>query len=301
MVAESKWWSGWVVGGGEWARRESRRTIDAVPAPTRHAVVSLIALASLLGIGFGAFASPASAHPIPPGFNPFAPSPVKATIDSYEPDSAKDTFDLKTYGAIAHHWLQVKRGHEVIVHGYQDEPFMRIDAEGKTYDNLKSPTLYINQDAGGSGSIPPTADAGAAPDWKMDATGGGTVSWHDHRTHWMVPEPPTTAKGSDVIQDWQLNLTVDGSPVTVKGALHLDPAISWSDYQIKVGGTTATEQGTSKLPYAVAAAIALVVVALVVRTRRSGRRRAAPAMPSARSGDPRERTAAERRKQVQKG
>ena len=78
----------------------------------------------------------------------------------------------------------------------------------------------------GTDAGPAGVDPDSPPDWTTVGT-DGTVSWHDHRTHWMGGDPP--ALGPDgLIQEWSLPLTVDGAEVTVNGTLSfVDDVFPW--------------------------------------------------------------------------
>ena len=106
---------------------------------------------------------------------------------------------------------------EVVILGYQHEPYLRLDSEG-VWRNTSSPATYLNEDRYAAVVLPPQADAGAAPTWEH-LSSGDTVSWHDHRSHWMSPEPPPIVQGEPdlehVVYEDQIALVVDGREVTI--------------------------------------------------------------------------------------
>ena len=55
-------------------------------------------------------------------------------------------------------------------------------------ENQRSPATYLNASRYGS-TVPADADPTLPPDWKIVGT-GGAYAWHDHRAHWMSPNPP---------------------------------------------------------------------------------------------------------------
>ncbi len=140
--------------------------------------------------------------------------------------------------------LQVQAGHEVVVLGYQNEPYLRIAPDGTVYENHLSPARYLNEDRYATTLPPPEATAQAAtdhPDWRQLGTGGSWV-WHDHRIHWMSKQAPPAIKGkeSQTVQlfDWKVPMTVDGAAVDVDGQLQYTPTgggNAWMETGITVG------------------------------------------------------------------
>jgi hypothetical protein len=84
---------------------------------------------------------------------------------------------------------------EITVLGYESEPYLRIGPDG-VFENLHSQATYINRTRSG-GTVPVGIDysPGAAPQWKK-ISDGHTARWHDHRIHWMSPQPPPTVAES---------------------------------------------------------------------------------------------------------
>ncbi len=114
---------------------------------------------------------------------------------------------------------------EVVVLGYEGEPYLRVTRDG-VFRNANSPATYLNEDRYGQAALPDTASADAPPDWvKIDDD--PRVEWHDHRIHWMSTSPPPVVQAdpdsSHRILDWQVPLEVNGEPVTVAGKLDYEP------------------------------------------------------------------------------
>jgi hypothetical protein len=112
----------------------------------------------------------------------------------------------------------VRPGHEVVVFGYQGEPYLRIDPDGGVFENQRSPAVAANADRYSTTAAPTSADASAEPDWSLVGT-GGTFTWHDHRMHWMAEAVPVPGGPGDLVFPWTVDLTVDGKPVAVGGEL----------------------------------------------------------------------------------
>lgn len=147
-----------------------------------------------------------------------------------------------------------RRGHEVVVHGYDGEPYARIEQDGTVQVNQRSPATYLNDSRFGEVTVPPIADPKAPPRWRT-VDSSGTFIWHDHRMHYMsksLPPVITDTAAKTRVFGYEVPLAVDGRKTTLHGTLW------W------VGSA-----GTSKLPFVVAAiVIVLAGGGLVLWTRR---------------------------------
>jgi len=175
------------------------------------------------------------------------PTDYRSEVVSITPATA--TVDVEVIGGDSFVQLTAAPGTEVLVEGYQQEPYLRFRTDGVVEENQRAPTTYLNASRLGGGDVPAGADPALPPDWKQVAT-GGTFAWHDHRSHWMDPNPPATGAPGDVIQTSTLAMTVDSVPVEVAFAVTWLPA-------------------PSRLPLAVGAAVggAMVLLALFWRRR----------------------------------
>lgn len=108
-------------------------------------------------------------------------------------------------------------GHSVTVAGYEDEPYLRISADGLVEENTASQTSSINTSRYGGTA---TSTAGALPVWRAVAS-DGTVMWHDHRIHWMSPVRPAVIDPDGTVLKWEVPVAVDGTVHTVRGTLYL--------------------------------------------------------------------------------
>ena len=176
-----------------------------------------------------------------------APTDYESTVVSITPPT--DTIDVEVIGGDSFVQLTVAPGTEVLIEGYQQEPYLRFRTDGVVEENQRAPTTYLNASRLGGGEVPAGADPALPPDWKQVAT-GGTFAWHDHRSHWMDPNPPADHAPGDVVQSPTLAMTVDAVPVEVVFAVTWLPA-------------------PSRLPLAVGAAVggALVLLTLFWRRR----------------------------------
>lgn len=110
--------------------------------------------------------------------------------------------------------LTAPPGVEVAVVGYEGEPYLRFDPDGTVHQNLRSPSTYLNEDRFAETELPPEADAAAEPEW-VQVADDGRYAWHDHRTHWMNPQPPPGAEPGDTILEAVVPLRIDGEAVLV--------------------------------------------------------------------------------------
>lgn len=203
--------------------------------PSRSSVAAFVALFVVLVPAGVAFADAAG------------PTDYRSEVVSITP--ATPTVEVEVIGGDSFVQLTAAPGTEVLVEGYQQEPYLRFRADGVVEENQRAPTTYLNASRLGGGDVPAGADPALPPDWKQVAT-GGTFAWHDHRSHWMDPNPPATGAPGDVIQTSTLAMTVDSVPVEVAFVVTWLPA-------------------PSRLPLAVGAAVggAMVLLALFWRRR----------------------------------
>jgi hypothetical protein len=156
--------------------------------------------------------------------------------------------------------LQDQHGHEVVIDGYDEEPYARIEKNGTVQVNEKSPATYLNDSRFQTDvTVPKSANPEDPPEWKT-VDDSGTFIWHDHRMHWMVANqlpPQVKDKGKKTkIFDYEIPMTVDGQKTALHGTLW------W------VGSAS-----TSKLPFIIAAIVILLgggALVLWLRRRRGG-------------------------------
>lgn len=153
------------------------------------------------------------------------PSNYESVIDSVEPDL--DQVQVRILGGDAFVEVTAEPGTEVVVPGYDGEPYLRIAPDGVVYRNRRSAAAYMNESRSGTtGRLPARVDASAEPDWERIGA-GGSVAWHDHRIHWMLATAPET--GTGVVQPWVVPITVDGTEVEISGRLlHHPDELPWA-------------------------------------------------------------------------
>jgi hypothetical protein len=142
---------------------------------------------------------------------------------------------------------------EVVVLGYQGEPYLRVGPAG-VFENIRSPAHFLNRVTGATTTnttLPRQADASAPPQWHK--TGDGrSARWRDRRTRWADPAPPAVRAdpGSrHVMSVWTIGLIAQDRPIQVSGRITYVP-------------------GPSALPWILAAAaVGLLTVAVGLRRR----------------------------------
>jgi hypothetical protein len=156
-------------------------------------------------------ASPALGH----GGN----SNYRSEIDSVRPNVPGVSFEVLNYDADME--LVDRDGHEVVIYGYEGEPFARILPDGRVQKNERSPATYLNGDRYAEASVPESADAKAPPRWKT-VDDSGTLRWHDHRMHYMAKDTPPQVEDEGrrtKVFNYEIPLRIDGRRGAIDGTL----------------------------------------------------------------------------------
>lgn len=115
-----------------------------------------------------------------------------------------------------------RTGKDVLIRGYENEPYARILADGTVQENENSPARYLNEDRYGAVKVPPTAGPDKPVLWRtLDRS--GRFTWHDHRMHWMSNSPPPAVTDSSKrtkIYDYKIPIDVAGRPAAIHGTLY---------------------------------------------------------------------------------
>jgi hypothetical protein len=110
-------------------------------------------------------------------------------------------------------------GHDVMITGYQNEPYMHIKTTGDVFVNDGSQTTLINSNRYGNVDTSNFVES-PTPVWRKIGT-NGTAMWHDHRVHWMSPKQPAPIDTAGTVLEWKVSMSVDGVATTVAGTLFL--------------------------------------------------------------------------------
>ena len=122
--------------------------------------------------------------------------------------------------------LRNDSGRELVIEGYEGEPYLRFDAGGGVFRNANSPATYLNEERYGGVDVP-----GGLED-RHAALGASrprqaAYNWHDHRIHWMSTiDPPKVRQAKDKphhVFDWTVPGSVGGEPLAIRGSLDYKP------------------------------------------------------------------------------
>ncbi|HJR91947.1 MAG TPA: hypothetical protein VJ938_05870 [Acidimicrobiia bacterium] len=140
---------------------------------------------------------------------------------------AADGVEVRVAGGDSFLVVAADEGTDLRVPGYEGEPYVHIDPGGDVFVNRNSPAYWINQDRFAQVPLPPSASAEAGPDWQL-VSDSGEYGWHDHRIHWMSPQPPPAVDRSQrsLVLEWTVPLAVGDEPVSVEGHLWWLPPVS---------------------------------------------------------------------------
>jgi hypothetical protein len=148
-------------------------------------------------------------------------------------------------------------GADVVIQGYKGEPYARVQADGTVDVNTDSPAYYLNDDRFAKVKAPADADGKGAPRWK-EISRTGRFEWHDHRMHWMSPQPPSNlrdVKEKTKMYDWKVPVRVGDQAGAISGTLFWTP-------QVQGGPPTGAILGLA------AFVIACCIAVTIVRRRR---------------------------------
>lgn len=158
--------------------------------------------------------------------DPAGPTSYETTVTGIEP--ATDAITVEMLGGDSFIELTVRPGVEVVVTGYRGEPYLRFGSDGTVSRNTLSESTYLNEDRYADAEVPASVDNDAEPTWEPVGE-GGRYAWHDHRTHWMNPDPPPSATPGDTILEATVPLVVDGAPVVVSvRSTYVEPPSPWA-------------------------------------------------------------------------
>jgi hypothetical protein len=148
----------------------------------------------------------------------------RSTITAVRP--SVDGLSVQVLDADDRLLLRNRSGREIVVMGYDGEPYLRFPAGGGVFRNANSPATYLNEERYGGVDVPATASAKAAPRWEQISR-GQAYDWHDHRIHWMSTiDPPRVRREPDRphrLYTWSVPGTVGGERLEIAGRLDYEP------------------------------------------------------------------------------
>lgn len=221
-------------------------------------------------------ASPASAH----GVSGVGATNFQTRLKQVSPQVPGVTMRVVEIGSRFE--LRNSTDQEVVVLGYQGEPYLRVGPEG-VFENQRSPATYLNASRHGTNTVPGSADPKASPEWKK-VSDEPVARWHDHRIHWMgSQDPPTVRRAPDrrhvVIPEWTIPVQMGARSITATGDLVWVPAPSplpWLVLALALLGGVAALGLTAAWGPAVAVVVALLVAADIVHAVGSASAKAGP-------------------------
>ncbi len=190
------------------------------------------------------------------------PSRYRTEVVSITPDV--DTIEVALIGGDNFVELTVDAGHEVIVLGYQGEPYLWFQTDGTVSENRRSEATYLDDTRYGTVEVPEGLSPSDDPEW-VPVADGGRWAWRDHRAHWLSDTPPLGLAPGDQVLDNTIPLEVDGTPVTVRLVSNWVPDASRLPVDVAallglaLGFTAMTRRGVPGVPVAIAGALATIV------------------------------------------
>lgn len=148
----------------------------------------------------------------------------RSTITAVRP--AVDGLTVQVLGSDDRLRLRNDSDHDILIQGYNGEPYLRFEAGGGVLRNANSPATYVNEERFGGVDVPASASEDAPPKWEQVAP-GNAYEWHDHRIHWMSTiDPPKVRNAPDQphrVFDWTVRGELDGEPLMIRGQLDYEP------------------------------------------------------------------------------
>lgn len=142
------------------------------------------------------------------------------------PDAQDVTFQM--HGGDEYLSVENSGDVELLVLGYEDEPWLRVGSDG-VFANRRSSATYVNDDRYAEVAVPDTVDPTAEPEWER-VSDGNSWYWHDHRTHFMAPTLPPVIREDPsrerLVQEWTVPVLIGDSTTAVNGELWWVPGPS---------------------------------------------------------------------------
>lgn len=220
------------------------------------------------------WAEPAAAHSI----GGIEATNYRTEITAISPSVPGLTIRLRGLGRTVE--VRNRTQEDVIVLGYQDEPYLRVGPSG-VFENRRSPSLFQDEvtadDPDALLQLPPDADPLAPPDWRR-RSGGDTVSWSDNRVVWGEADPPAVradpGRAQTVVSRWVVPLEKgpNRESIVVTGRIAWIPgpaAVPWFVAAVVLFGLGIAAGAVSRWPMLLSTALAVLLAADMVRFRGS--------------------------------
>lgn len=145
----------------------------------------------------------------------------RSVIDRVTPSVPGVHFEVLSYDAYME--LLDQSGHEVVIYGYEGEPYARVLKDETVQVNERSPAYYLNETRYPvESTVPSSANPKAPPEWKT-VSSDGTFLWHDHRMHYGSTATPPQVKDASrktKVFDYEIPLRIDGRRGAIDGTLY---------------------------------------------------------------------------------
>jgi hypothetical protein len=171
--------------------------------------------ATLLLVG----AAPAAAHAVGIGATPTNYRTIIVSVSPPVPGLSVRMLQAGNKLQLINH-----SGQQVVVLGYDGEPYLRVGPLGVD-ENQRAPSTYLNRSAlpQTRQRVPAQADPAALPRWRHVASQPVAI-WHDHRAHWSATSPPLQVRAAPgreqvVVPAWQVPLRVGSRTVLISGQI----------------------------------------------------------------------------------
>lgn len=216
-------------------------------------VLGLVVVMSVAGTGL------ASAHPVPVGVDP---SNWRSSVTKVDPHVAG--LSIRLGDDAQRLTVSVAGPVDLVVLGYDDEPFVRVNAQGVWLNQRSTTTWSV---AGPSAVQPGDVDDHARPRWTQ-VSQVPSWRWHDARTHWPGYEvPPPVQRHPErrqFVEAWFVPIVVNGTTGLVTGRLDWVPGPNPAPGAALILGPLAALVATGLARrWRLAAATALVTVTVV--------------------------------------
>jgi len=197
--------------------------------PPVHRLTIVLGLASTVAVtAIVAAPTPVGAH----GVAGVTPTNYETRVNASRPEA--EGIEVRSIDLGERLELRNRTNHDVLVLGYEEEPYLRVGPDG-VFENRASPSWQANRTR--DGEVPdgevPDGDTGGdrEPRW-VRVGSGDTVSWHDHRSHWMgIVDPPSVRENSGREQrvlSFEIQLESDGDRIVVPGeVVWVPPPSPW--------------------------------------------------------------------------
>ena len=109
---------------------------------------------------------------------------------------------------------------EVLVLGYDGEPYLRVGPRG-VFENIRSPATYLNRSTTITGRAAGEPMPRRRPRWRQISS-GTTARWHDHRAHFMGTDDPPSSRATRAPAGWSTTSRSRCAPATARSSRRAD-------------------------------------------------------------------------------